>query len=118
MLCIGSLSLIIAIIFVMVGFNFVRSTNKSTRRLGVVTILLSCSLPFLCCLSFQDLTDPSKLRMKIREGMTEEEVIAAVGEPNVKQTGDWIYRTDLWGLGSVGVHFRDDGRVERTFIND
>jgi hypothetical protein len=117
-LCFGLLSLVLAAFLCLVGVNFARSTNKNTKRLGVIIVLLSCSLPFLYCLSLRDITGRSELRMKIREGMTQEEVIAAVGEPSSKQKDSWIYHCDLWGLNIFGVHFREDGRVEWTFVND
>jgi hypothetical protein len=117
-LCIGSMALVVAIAFAVVGINFARSTNKSTRRLGVCILLMSCSLPFLCCFSFQDIPGRSELRMKIHEGMSEEEVIHAIGQPNSRETGFWIYHNDLWGLSILSVNFRDDGRVKNTFSGD
>ena len=59
-------------------------------------------------------------RTSTMQGMTQEEVRARLGEPHEvydKWDGEasWIYYTDTFGHGYLGIRFGPDGRVVRVW---
>jgi hypothetical protein len=60
----------------------------------------------------------------VKEGMSSEEVIAALGQPHRRQPDSgpdggerWIYYTDALEDGYLGIHIGPDGRVTWRWID-
>jgi outer membrane protein assembly factor BamE (lipoprotein component of BamABCDE complex) len=63
--------------------------------------------------------DPEQATIKIRNGMTKDEVRSLLGPPHGRgddrqDTIDWTYRCDFFGSTRFRVHFGPDGRVTST----
>lgn len=56
---------------------------------------------------------------RVREGMTQTEVVATVGEPHTRYRiadgEDWRYYLNCWATDYNGVHFDAAGRVTSTW---
>ena len=61
---------------------------------------------------------PWEARLLVKEGMSAEEVQAALGEPQEivkRDSGDrWYYYTDSFHIGIFAIDFGQEGRVRRT----
>jgi hypothetical protein len=109
---------------VMLGIGLIHGGSPRARRLGVLLLLVSASVPLSCCLGL-----PLVVRLvygnyplgrypngKITEGMTADEVVAVLGMPHQRLQLDdaerWYYWIDSFGMSYFGVTIGPDGRVK------
>jgi hypothetical protein len=106
-------------------FLFCFGLRNRHYRIGLL-LLFAC--PALCCgligttldlrpVDFRPgIGDPEEAKIKIKEGMTKEEVRALLGRPHWPRDGSesgdqWTYRCDFGGGTRFRVYFGRDGRV-------
>ncbi len=111
------------------GKFILKSESLIVRRRGLILLLGSASAPLFCCLA-----PPCIVRIaygnypifgrpdgKIKEGMSADEVVAALGTPHERykeEDGEaWFYWIDSLGIDWFRVRFGPDGRVTETWSN-
>ena len=133
MACFAVLAWAVVLLFVAAGVvcgaRLLKSTSLIARRGGLALLLGSASVPFLCCLGppclirieYGNYPIGSRPDGKVKEGMTSDEVVAALGTPHERHKEDsgesWYYWLDSYGIGWFGIRFGPDGRVVRTYFN-
>jgi SmpA/OmlA family protein len=123
----GAITLILVAAGFIGGAILLRSRSIIVRRVGWFVLLGSAAVPPLCCV-----VPPYIIRVeygnypigdyaddKVHEGMSQDEVAAALGTPHERfkvQDGEaWYYWCDSFGIRWSCVRFGADGRVTRTY---
>ena len=121
------------LVFVVVGIArgvaLLQSESHVVRRRGLILLLGSASVPLFCCLAppcgirivYGNYPLMSRPDGKVKEGMSTDEVTAALGTPHErfkeKDGESWYYWIDSMGINSFRVSFGPDGRVTDTWSN-
>jgi hypothetical protein len=112
------------------GVRLLKNQSLKVRRAGLLLVVASGLVPFLCCFG-----PPQVIRLvygnypigsypsnKINEGISEDEVLEILGRPHerIKRGDDgerWYYWIDSFGISWVCVRFGPEGRVTGTHGN-
>jgi hypothetical protein len=129
LLLVWALVLAFAVWGVARGTQLLGGDSPQDKKRGILLLLVSGLVPFSCCVG------PSQvIRLvygnyplgrypdnKVKEGMTAEEVVAALATPHERYKEDdgesWYYWIDSWGLYWFCVRLGPDGRVISTHGN-
>ncbi len=121
---VGLLVVAVASLGCLRAVRLIRSKSLERKSLGLLLLLMCVSLPFSCCVvpryHFQATHGSPPLGKYpsgvVKEGMTADEVRAALGNPHEVHDypeggGHWYYWLDWFSIDWFGVLFGPDGRV-------
>jgi hypothetical protein len=120
--------LVAVLLAIVKGVKLFNSDSRQARRFGVLLLLASGLVPLSCCfgpsqfvrLEYGNYPLGTYPTNKVQEGMTADEVVAALGTPHERH-GDnkerWYYWIDSFSIRWFSVEFGPDGRVDHTYGN-
>jgi len=106
------------------GLILIHRGSSQIRRRGISLLLVSAAVPLSCCfgpsllfrLSYGSFPVSGNLYAQVKEGMSADEVRAALGNPHKRyeeEVGErWYYYEDSFRIFWFCVDFGPDGRVK------